>query len=207
MEVTRIVLGEYATNAYVVRGEYDGKCVLIDPADNADYLIAYLEEKDLEPEAIILTHGHYDHILAIPGLQSKWPSLEVYCHSLDVSKELYEYDMGRKYPTLQVIENKKFVEDQDSLSFIGIDFKVIHTPGHSPGSITLQTKEGIFTGDTLFKASIGRTDFEGGNISDMLKSLKIIKDLDVDDATIYPGHNAISSLAWERENNLYLVRL
>lgn len=207
MQVTRIVLGSYATNCYIVQGANKEECILIDPADNADYLISYLSSKNITPKAIITTHGHYDHILAIPGLQQKWPELPVYCHPLDISNELYEYDMGQRYPTLNSMKNKVLVGDGDILNLVGIKFRVIHTPGHTEGSIILQTEDSIFTGDTLFRGSIGRTDFEGGDIIKMMASLKKINNLDMEDATVFPGHDIISSLEWERKNNPYLIGL
>ncbi|KGM98493.1 MBL fold metallo-hydrolase [Clostridium botulinum] len=204
MEVTRIVLGAYATNCYIVQGEKEHECILIDPADNADYLISYLEDKELAPMGIILTHEHYDHILAVPGLQEKYPYLKVYCHPMAVSNELYEYDMGVRYPTVKAFKNIQLLEDNQVLKLTGIKFTVMYTPGHSPGSIVLQGEDVLFTGDTLFKGSIGRTDFKGGNMLQMISSLKKIMNLPIKDSTIFPGHNAISNLEWEKKYNSYL---
>lgn len=207
MEVTGIILGTYATNCYIVQGEMKHECILIDPADNADYLISYLEDKELVPMGIILTHEHYDHILAVPGLQEKYSYLKVYCHTMAVSNELYEYDMGVRYPTVKAFKNIEFLEDSQVLELAGIKFVVMHTPGHSPGSIVLKTEDALFTGDTLFKESIGRTDFKGGNTVEIISSLKKIIKLPIKNAKIFTGHGEVSNLEWERKYNPYLTRL
>lgn len=207
MKVIRIVLGVYYTNCYIVQGEKEKECILIDPADNADYLISYLEDKELVPIGIILTHEHYDHILAVPGLQKKYPYLKVYCHNRAVSKDFYEYDMGIRYPTVKTFNNVELLEDKQVLTLMGITFTVMHTPGHSPGSIVLQTEDCLFTGDTLFKGSIGRTDFKGGNTIEIINSLKKISKLPMNNAKVFPGHDEVSNLEWERKYNPYLTRL
>ena len=100
MEIRRVVAGEFFTNCYVVWGGKPGIAVLIDPADDAPGLLRLLDGLGLIPEAVLLTHGHYDHILAVPGLQARWPELPVWCHPLDVPQALTERDMGRVYPTV-----------------------------------------------------------------------------------------------------------
>ncbi|KGM95443.1 hydroxyacylglutathione hydrolase [Clostridium novyi A str. 4552] len=207
MEVIRIVLGAYYTNCYIVDEEKERECILIDPADNADYLSSYLEHKKLVPIAIILTHEHYDHILAVPGLQEKYPYLKVYCHKSAVSKDFYEYDMGVRYPTVKTFKCVDLLEDKQVLTLMGIKFIVMHTPGHSPGSIVLQTKDCLFTGDTLFKGGIGRTDFKGGNTIEIINSLKKIIQLPMKNAKIFPGHDESTSLEWEKKYNPYLAKL
>lgn len=206
MQIEQFVLGMFETNCYIVTGQEKGKCVLIDPADNAKDLISYMERKKLAPEAALLTHGHYDHFLAVPKLQERWPYLPVYCHPLDCPKELEEHDMGMVFPTVTAFENVKELNEGQGLNLAGIVFEVIHTPGHTPGSVTFLTENCMFTGDTLFCGSIGRTDFPGGSMKQMRASLKRLAAMP-GDWMVYPGHECITKLEIERRSNPYLGNL
>lgn len=203
MQVQQFVLGMFETNCYIVTGRETGKCVLIDPADDAETLINYMEEKKLEPEAVLLTHGHYDHFLAVPGLQEWRPSLPVYCHPLDCPKELEEHDMGMVFPTVTAFANVRGLEEGQELKLAGIKFQVIHTPGHTPGSVTFLAGSAMFTGDTLFCGSIGRTDFAGGSMKQMRSSLRRLAFMP-GDWLVYPGHEELTKLEIERKTNPYL---
>ena len=171
MEIRRVVAGEFFTNCYVVWGGKPGIAVLIDPADDAPGLLRLLDGLGLIPEAVLLTHGHYDHILAVPGLQARWPELPVWCHPLDVPQALTERDMGRVYPTVAAFSNLRPLEDGQRLHLAGLSIQALHTPGHTPGSVTFLTGDALFTGDTLFRGEIGRTDFAGGDDEQMASSL------------------------------------
>lgn len=206
MQIEQFVLGMFETNCYIVTGHEKEKCVLIDPADDAETLINYMEKNGLIPEAVLLTHGHYDHFLAVPGLQKRWPNLPVYCHSLDCPKELEEHDMGMVFPTVTAFANVRGLEEGQELNLVGITFRVLHTPGHTPGSVTFLAENAMFTGDTLFCGSIGRTDFAGGSMRQMRASLKRLAAMP-GDWLVYPGHEGITKLEIERKLNPYLVHL
>lgn len=202
MQIRRIVLGDFATNCYIVSAA-SGRCVVIDPADDGDGLIRRMTEEKLEPEAILLTHGHYDHFLAVPRLQKQWTSLPVYCHPLDCPEELTEYDMGRKYPTVTAFSNLRPLEDNQKLNLCGLSFTVLHTPGHTPGSVSFIAENVLFSGDTLFRGSIGRTDFAGGNDRQMRSSLIRLASLE-GDYRVLPGHEGETTLERERHSNFYM---
>lgn len=203
MQIKQIVLGQFATNSYIISGALPGSCILIDPADNAGKIIRFLKEQNLKPEAILLTHGHYDHLLAVPGLQERWPGLIVYCHPLDCPRELVEYDMGQKFPTATAFPNRRELAEGQKLSLAGFHITVLHTPGHTPGSVTFAIDDALFTGDTLFCGSIGRTDFPGGNDRQMMASLCRLAALP-GNYQVYPGHEDTTTLDSERQYNPYM---
>lgn len=204
MRIIRVPVGVYITNCYIVEGEQKGHGFLVDPADDADRLISVLEKENISPEAILLTHGHYDHILAVPKLQERWKDIPVYCNASDIPKEKTEYDMGQVFPTVAAFENIRTIEEGQQLQIAGTDLKVMCTPGHTPGSVLFLAKDVIFTGDTIFQGSIGRTDFDGGNERQMMQSLRKIKNLAIEDITLCPGHGDTTTLKWERAHNSYL---
>ena len=206
MEVKRFVLSMFRTNCYVVSGNENGKCILIDPADVAEVIIDYLKEKDLVPEAILLTHGHYDHFLAVPKLQEQYADLKVYCHPLDCPKEKEEYDMGMVFPTVSAFSNVTAIADEEKLLLGGFEIRVLHTPGHTPGSVVYVMEDTMFSGDTLFAGSIGRTDFAGGNMGQMKKSLKRLASIE-GEYQIYPGHESVTFLSKEKKTNPYLKHI
>ncbi|MBD5131730.1 MAG: MBL fold metallo-hydrolase [Clostridiales bacterium] len=199
MKVIKMVLNDNATNTYVVIG--DGEAVVIDPSSNAKFLIDYLSQENVKTIHVLLTHGHYDHIGAVADLQSY--GAKIYMSSLD-----YELiDFGEAYglfSSRDKFELDNPVVDGDVLSLAGHEFKVISTPGHTPGSVCY-IMDGLimFSGDTLFKNSIGRTDFEYGDFSTMNKSLKKLVELD-GDYSILSGHGEETTLDCERKDNPYV---
>lgn len=205
MEIQRLVLGMFETNAYIIFNKESRKCILIDPADNADTIIEILREKNLVPEAILLTHGHYDHFLAVKKLQETWSKLPIYCHPFDRPVEKEEYDMGMIFPTISAFSNIVDVEDGENLKIANIDIFVYHTPGHTQGSLMFLANDSLFTGDTLFYRNIGRTDFKGGSVEQMNESLRKIAKI-YGDYTVYPGHDGITTLQDEKMHNYYLKR-
>lgn len=206
MQVQRFILGMYATNTFIVYGNCPGKCILIDPADNGKNLIGWMKKEKLAPEAILLTHGHYDHFLAVPDLQKEWKKLPVYCHPLDCPEEKKEYDMGMVFPTVTAFEHVRSLEEGQVLDLAGFQISVMHTPGHTEGSVTFFVEDAMFTGDFLFYGSIGRTDFKGGNMRKMGESLKRIATLS-GDYKVYPGHEELTTFQREKACNPYLKHL
>ncbi len=202
MQIIRLTLGAFETNCYLVEGE-PGRCIVIDPADGGAQLLRELDSRSLTPEAVLLTHGHYDHILAVPDLQRRWLSLPVFCHPADCPEALTEYDMGQEFPTVTAFANVQPIAEGQELSFAGLTARVLETPGHTPGSVTFRIGDTLFTGDTLFYIDIGRTDFEGGSYPQMMRSLRRLALLD-GDPEILPGHGPRTRLGYERRFNPYL---
>ena len=197
MNIEKYVMGEVATNTYILSIGND--CIIIDPASRSEKIIEILGERNLL--AILLTHGHFDHIKGVDGLYKKY-NVPVYLHKDD---EALARDKNsglmfgiNSYITCPIehVEEKKYE--------IGpFKFEVIYTPGHTPGSIIYKFDDFIITGDTLFKGSVGRTDLPGGNARILKDSLQIFKNLDKD-YYILPGHEEESLLSFELKNNYFL---
>lgn len=205
MDIRRIELGGFMTNCYLVSGGAPGEALLIDPADNGPELVAALEKLKLEPAAILLTHGHFDHMLAVPDLQARWPELPLYCHPLDVPESPVENYFGSSFPTVAAFQNIRPLAEGQQLALAGFTIKVLHTPGHTPGSVMFQMGDVLFTGDTLFQGSMGRTDFPGGSEAQMAQSLARLAEIQ-EDYRVLPGHMGESTLAAEQKTNPYLRR-
>ena len=205
MEISVLRLGDIGTNCYVFRAADSKKCDVVDPGDQGEYLAAWLMGRELEPEAVLLTHGHFDHILGIPGLRKEWPSLPVYCHPADLGEGDNSRVFGQSFPTVRSFGNVTSYREGDVITVAGCRLEVLETPGHTPGSVTLRCGDALFTGDTLFAGSMGRTDLPGGDEEQIMKSLKRLYELD-GDYQVLPGHEEASTLEQERRGN-YCMRM
>ncbi len=194
MKLYSFPLGPLETNCYVVADEATGRCAIVDPGDDGAAVAQWLEQQQLTPAYLFLTHGHYDHVGGIADLRAEYPDLPVYIHTADtalppqLSRGLswtHTYDEG------------------DTISMDGITFRVLHTPGHTPGSVCLVAGTLLLSGDTLFAGSCGRTDFPGGSWKEMLASLKRLAQLE-GDYTVLPGHGGATTLQTERDTNPYM---
>lgn len=185
-------LGDYQTNCYLVRQAGQTQCVLIDPGYAADFLLDTLNAKELELSAIALTHGHFDHVGAVRDLAAE-TGCRVYLSGDELSLPP-AITAGRLYCTDLYT---------DRFTAAGIPFTVLKTPGHTPGSVCLRTGSLLFSGDTLFAGSCGRTDLPGGNPADMRASLKLLAAIP-ENLTVYPGHGEATTLDAEKRYNPYL---
>ena len=193
MKLTALTVGSIETNCYIVYDEETKGAVVIDPSDDAELVEARIAALGLTPRAILLTHGHFDHGGDVGRLLARWPA-PVYCHPAD-----------RALPSWLThgLSADVDLHDGDELDFDGLRFRVLHTPGHTPGSVCFLCGTLLFAGDTLFAGSCGRTDLPGGSWQDMAASLRRLAELD-GDYTVYPGHGEPTTLDEERANNPYL---
>ena len=205
MEINVLPLGQLGTNCYIFHETGSAACGVIDPGGQGEQLAQWLKDKGLEPKAILLTHGHFDHILGIPGLRSAWPELPIYCHPADVGEGETTGLFGQRFPTVSSFGNVTPWREGDRVTVAGVELEVLETPGHTPGSVTLRAGDVLFTGDTLFAGSMGRTDFEGGSGEAMKASLRRLAELE-GDYQVLPGHEGQTTLEQERKTN-YCVRM
>lgn len=201
-----LTVGELATNCYILGDEKTKQGVVIDPGGDFEIIEARLKELNLKVKYIILTHGHIDHIGALSQLK-KATKAEILIHSKD-SAMLYDPNQNLSvFSENKIIATKadKLLVEGDIIQCEGINFEVLHTPGHTPGGISLLTDKMIFTGDALFCGSVGRADFPGSSYQELINSIKdklLSKD---DDFAIYPGHGPSSTIGEERRNNPFLT--
>lgn len=196
MKVSMMQVGPIGTNCYILE---DGKkAAVIDPGDEADRILAQLNQLDVQVEYILLTHGHYDHTTAVPELHKALPEAKIYIHQADANGA-----GSRLFPLAGQVDGLLLYDEGDSLPLGSLTIEVLHTPGHSKGSVTLRAGDVLFTGDTLFAGSMGRTDLSGGDEGEIMASLKRLGELE-GSFTVCPGHMQTSTLDQERKTNPYL---
>ena len=198
MLIKTIPVGFIEANCYIVSNEKTLECVVIDPGDESNTILNYLEDNKLKCRAVLLTHGHYDHTGAVADLQAKWPQVPVYLNRRDQ----YEGDAYLQQLFPPVADTRSY-DEGDTIAVGGLTLSVLATPGHSEGGVTLRCGDALFCGDTLFAGSCGRTDFPGGSVKKIMASLKRLGSLE-GDLTVYPGHMEPSTLERERAWNPYL---
>lgn len=203
MEISVLCLGQIGTNCYIFRREGGYRCGIVDPGDQGEQVARWLVDKGLEAQAVLLTHGHFDHILGIPGLREEWPDLPVYCHPADWGEGDAASLFGQRFPTVRSFGDITPYREGDTVEVDGIRLEVLDTPGHTPGSVTLRAENVLFTGDTLFAGSMGRTDLPGGDEGELMRSLKRLGELE-GDYQVLPGHEGQSTLERERKSNYCL---
>jgi len=213
MKIDCLILGAYETNCYVLRKESLGlrnndaaqDCLVIDPGLEASELLEFLDEQKLNPVAVLLTHGHIDHIAGVTAMRSRFPEIKVYIHNLD-AKMLTEPNTNLSAMTGSAFTTEPedvSLQEQDVIDLAGMKLLVLHTPGHTPGGISLYSKEDsvAFVGDTLFAGSIGRTDFPGGSMSQLLASVREKLFTLPEETKVYPGHGPETTIAVEKAHN------
>lgn len=211
MQIDCLVLGAFETNCYVLRSsETADKCLIIDAGLNAAGLIEFLNTKNLNPAAVILTHGHADHTVGLEKLRKEYPEIKVYIHELDANMLTETENNLSELAGIEFTTEPADVilDEGDIIEQAGIKLKVLHTPGHTPGGICLycEDERTIFVGDTLFADSIGRCDFPGGSFNQLIKSIKEKLSGLPDQTAVYPGHGSQTTIAREKKFNPFLQK-
>ncbi len=209
MLIKTFVVGQLQTNCYVVTDEKTLECAIIDPGAESGRIMNYIDDNKLKVKYILITHGHFDHTMAVEAVYEA-TGARVFIHRNDANLEglhddlkrcgVYKNNNAEKAPEE---EGLGLYAEGDILKVGNLEFKVLETPGHSRGSVSLICENAIFTGDTLFKDSCGRTDLEGGSYDVLMRSLKRLYLLE-GDLEVYPGHADSTTLGRERRFNYYM---
>lgn len=201
------VLGMVGTNCYLLINEDIKECVLVDPGDCPDEIDKMIDKWGCTLVGILLTHGHFDHIMAADAVRDKY-GVKIYASS-DEKETLNnpDYNLGSSYGLNSLsLEADVYHNDKDIIKLAGFDILVLHTPGHTAGGTCYYVKEEgiLFSGDTLFCESVGRTDFPGGSMGKLIGSIKDKIMVLPEDTKIYPGHGEGTRVGYEKEHNPFL---
>ena len=199
MKVKLLRVGPIGTNCYILEDDQTNLAAVIDPGDEPELIQEALEKEGVEVRYLLLTHGHYDHTTAVPALHRVYPQADIYIHQADANGA-----GSTLFPLTGEVDDLKLYDEGDVIRLGDHEIQVLHTPGHSPGSVTLKVEDVLFTGDTLFAGSCGRTDLRGGSYEQIMQSLKRLGELK-GDFHVCPGHEATSTLERERRSNPFLL--
>jgi len=203
--IKRLVVGSLSANCWIVGVESSGEGLVLDPGGNGEEISRAIDESGLDIKLIILTHGHSDHIAALYDIQGK-TGAEVAIHNSDADflegLGSYSSQFGISYKTPHPPD--RLLHEGDCLTIEGLSLKVIHTPGHTPGSISLYTPGKVFTGDTIFRRGIGTTMMPGSSRSQLLNSIHTKLMHLPDETVIYAGHGRETTIGAERRDNPYV---
>lgn len=197
MHIKTITVGPIETNCYVVSDEQTKECAVIDPGDEGSLIMDYIEGEELTCRCILLTHAHFDHTGAVGEL------LEETRATLYMNEKDNGVPIGGGEAAFHAPNGTRFYKDGDVVEVGALRFKVMETPGHTPGCVCLICGDAIFSGDTLFRDSCGRTDFDASNTEDMMASLKRLAQLP-GDYEVFPGHMFSTTLDRERRFNYFM---
>ena len=207
MIIKRFILGMASTNSYVVTNTDTKECVIVDIGSYSEVMESYINDNGYTLKGILLTHGHFDHIMGLDGiLKNHKVPVYIYEDEADMLKDPelnastcfgLNYAFGAKVNTLR---------DGEIISVAGMDFKVIHTPGHTKGGCCYlnEKEETLFSGDTLFKASVGRSDLPTGSGGQLIRSLRDKLFVLPDNIKVYPGHMDATTIGYEKKYNPFV---
>ena len=206
MKVEKFVTGIISTNCYLAINEETKQAVVIDPAACPSYLMSHIKSEGLKVEAILLTHGHFDHIMGIDGFLSEF-DVPVYVHEDDAdAMEDPVLNQSSTYTSGYTFGKARYLRDRQTLELAGYTFQVIHTPGHTKGGCCyyVASEDVLFSGDTLFQNSVGRTDFVNSSTSDLVHSVREKLFHLPDDTIVYPVHMGETKIGHEKKYNPYV---
>lgn len=206
MKVEKIPVGILGTNCYLAINEETNEAVIIDPGGASRRLAGHIEEEGYKPQAILLTHGHFDHIMGIDALLGKW-EMPVYVHEedRDVMNDA-RLNLSASYTSGYTFSEAEYIKDGQELRFAGYVFRAIHTPGHTKGGVCYYVEEegALFSGDTLFQNSVGRTDFVNSSTIDLIDSIRERLFVLPDKTHVFPGHSGETTIGHEKMYNPFV---
>ena len=205
MKVIRMAAGIYAANCYIVYSENTKDGIIVDPGGDSDEILDVINERDINIDYIILTHGHGDHIGGVISLINKLKvPLLIHEEDVDMISDA-NMNLSNIMPSGPVeLKPDRLLKDGDIIKFGDLEAEIIHTPGHTKGGISIKIGDNLITGDTLFQGSIGRTDLIGGDYDTIISSIKKKLLIFPDYTIVWPGHGAESTVGSEKRNNPFL---
>ena len=206
MKINQYVVGAVQTNCYFIINEDTKEVLIVDPGDAAKQLAQKVKDDGLTPVAILLTHGHFDHAGGAKAFAEEF-GIKIYAHEKEKrTLEDPEYNVSWMVGSSEVYSADEFLKDEQELDLAGFHIRVLYTPGHTEGGCCyyFPYDNVLFSGDTLFCMSVGRTDFKGGSMSEIVRSIKEKIMVLPEDTTVYPGHNDVTTIENERMYNPYL---
>ena len=207
MKIGRMTIGTCATNCYFVYPDEGKKVLFFDPADQGEYLYQALAKKGFEVAAILLTHGHFDHIWGAQKLRALSGAKIYACKEEEPLLMDADMNISEMAGRACTIKANQFLEDGQEMTIEGMTFQVILTPGHTAGSCCYYFKEDdiLVSGDTLFQESVGRTDFPTGSYGELIRSIREKLFVLPDETRVYPGHGEATSIGYEKIHNPFCV--
>ena len=207
LELQKCIVGSVYTNCYFLKNKENGELLIVDPGDASDTIERKVSEMQGKPVGILLTHGHFDHIGAVDDLRAYFKGVQ--CYAGEKEEEVLEngsYNLSASWAAALSIRADRLLRDKETLTLAGFKIKVIETPGHTKGGVCYYlSEEGVlFSGDTLFRTSVGRTDFPTGSMSQIVRSVQYLTENLPGDTVVYPGHQEITTIAYEQKFNPYL---
>ncbi|MGA8746414.1 MAG: MBL fold metallo-hydrolase [Solirubrobacterales bacterium] len=210
LDVRMLTVGPIAENCFLVRRDDSSQALIIDPGEEPDRILSAVEELGVTVEAILLTHCHFDHIGAVAPV-AKETGAPVFCPALEapVLADIMSFVPFEGLGPYQSYDADEPVHGGETLTLAGLTLKVIFTPGHSPGHVTysVQGEDAIFSGDVLFRGSVGRVDLPGGDWQTLFESIRSLSESHSGHTAVYPGHMDVTTVGAERASNPFLAEL
>jgi len=210
MDVRAFTVGPVSENCYLARVDGADRGIIVDPGDEAERILAAVEALGIDVDAILLTHCHFDHIGAVAPV-AKATRAPVYCPEIEVPllTDIMAYVPWPGFGPFESHDPEHTVAGGEHLSMAGLEIDVLFTPGHSPGHVTyaIPDEGALFSGDVLFKGSVGRVDLPGGDWDTLLESIRGLVEGYPEETVVYPGHMAVTTLGAERASNPFLAEL
>jgi hydroxyacylglutathione hydrolase len=210
LEVEMLTVGPVAENCFLVRREGSDRVLIVDPGEEAERILAKLEEIGGTAEAILVTHCHFDHIGAVTPV-AEATGAPVYCPEIEtpILSNIMAFVPWEGFGPFEDYEADETVAGGETLELAGLEIDVVFTPGHSPGHVTYSVRgeDAIFSGDVLFQGSVGRVDLPGADGPTLIMSIRKLLDSHADETIVYPGHMGTTTLGAERATNPFLAEL
>lgn len=206
LELQKCILGPVYTNCYFLKNKTTNELIIIDPANCPNKIEQKVAEMNGKPVAVLLTHGHFDHIMAVNALKEKYQIPVYACRQEEEMLREPALNMTAQYGNGYSVTPDRLLDDLDVFEAAGFSIQMIHTPGHTKGSCCyyLKDEDVLFSGDTVFYGSVGRTDFPGGSTAEIVRSLHKLVDSLPEETEVFPGHDASTTIGYEKRYNPFV---